>query len=341
MSGFIAIAGLLTLAVLIALLYPLLRQREGSPEAWRSGGIVALCVAVGAAALYPLWSNFKWNAPAPAMDTPGAMVGQLARRLEKQPDDLPGWLQLGKSYTVLEEYPLAVRAYERANTLSKGQSSDALMGLAESLFNSGRSDLSGRAGKLFEQALALDPNSTKALFYSALAASERNDLPVARERFERLLSANPPPEVRKLIEEHIQALDSMSTMVAQAHDKPGTPGAAGPVVTVPLHVTLAGKVAAKAAAGAPLFVMARLPGQGGPPLAVQRLDAKFPQDVDLSSSDSVMGGSGFTAGQEIEVEARVANGGSALSATGDPYGTVRVKAGASARATLEINQLKP
>ncbi len=341
MSGFIAIAGLLTLAALIALLYPLLRQREGSPEAWRSGGIVALCIAVGAAALYPLWSNFKWNAPAPAMDSPQAMVGRLARRLEKQPDDLPGWLQLGKSYTVLQEYPLAVRAYERANKLSKGQSPEAAMGLAEALFNSGRSDLSGRAGKLFEQALALDPNSTKALFYSALAASERNDLPLARQRFERLLDANPPPEVRKLIEEHIQALDSMSKMVAAAHDKPGGAADAGPVVTIPLHVTLAAKVKGKAASGAPLFVMARVPGQGGPPLAVQRLDAKFPQDVDLSSADSVMGGSGIKAGQEIEIEARIANGGGALSKTGDPFGTLRVKAGEKSRATLEINQLKP
>ncbi len=39
MSGFIAIAGLLTLAVLVALLYPLLRRRAGSAEAWRTGGI--------------------------------------------------------------------------------------------------------------------------------------------------------------------------------------------------------------------------------------------------------------------------------------------------------------
>jgi cytochrome c-type biogenesis protein CcmH len=338
-SGFIAIAGLLTLAALVALLYPLLRQREGSPEAWRTGGAAALLVAVGAAALYPLWSNFRWNAPAPAMDTPEAMVGRLARRLEKQPDDLPGWLQLGRSYTVLEEYPLAVRAYERANTISKGQSPEAAMGLAEALFNSGRSDLSGRAGKLFEQALALDPTSTKALFYSALAASERNDLPLAKQRFERLLNANPPPEVRKLIEDHVKALDATSKMVAAASS--ASPAAAGPVVTIPLHVTLAAKVAGKATAGAPLFVMARIPGQGGPPLAVQRLEGKFPQDVDLSSSDAVMGGSGFAVGQEIEVEARVANGGGALSTTGDPYGTVRLKAGGATRASLEINQLKP
>src|SRR5262245_18167849 len=101
MSGFIAIAGFITLLALIALLYPLLRKREGLPEAWRSGGRAAALIAVGAAALYPLWSNFNWHETAPAADSPQAMVGRLARRLEKQPDDLDGWLRLGRSYLVL------------------------------------------------------------------------------------------------------------------------------------------------------------------------------------------------------------------------------------------------
>ncbi len=356
MSGFIAIAGLLTLAVLIALLYPLLRRREGSGEAWRAGGIAALLIAAGAAALYPVWSNFKWNETTQAVDSPEAMVGRLARRLEKQPDDLEGWLRLGRSYAVLQEFPLAARAYDRANTLSKEQSAEAAMGLAEALFNSGRSDLGGRAGRLFEQALKLDSNSTKALFYSALAASERNDLPLAKQRFTRLLEANPPDNVRELIEQHIQSLDAMSKMAAGAPGAaavqpalaaspqaatPASPASGAATVTVPLHVTLSSKVAGKAASGAPLFVLARIPGQRGPPLAVRRLVATFPQEVDLRSTDAMVAGTGFAAGQEIEIEARIANGGSAISASGDPFGTVRLKAGAGARATLEINQLKP
>ena len=40
MSGFIFIAGLLTLVSLMALLYPLLRKRAGSAEAWRAGKFV-------------------------------------------------------------------------------------------------------------------------------------------------------------------------------------------------------------------------------------------------------------------------------------------------------------
>jgi cytochrome c-type biogenesis protein CcmH len=352
MSGFIAIAGVITLAVLVALLFPLLRRREGSAEAWRSGGIIAALVAVGAAALYPYWSNFDWQREAPAADSPEAMVGRLARRLEKQPDDLQGWLRLGRSYSVLRQWPLAARAYERANKLAKEQDAEAAMGLAEALFETGRSDLAGRSGRLFEQALRLDPASLKALFYSALAASERSELPLARERFAKLLEANPPDNVRELIEQHVKALESMEKMAATApaaQKAPAAQPAAAPaaqpaatgVVKVPVHVTLAAGVAGRAKKDAPLFVLARIPGQRGAPLAVRRLESRFPQDVDLLSSDAMVAGNGFTAGQELEIEARVANGGGAISVSGDPFGTARVKAGQGGRITIEINQLKP
>jgi cytochrome c-type biogenesis protein CcmH len=272
MSGFIFVAGLLTLVVLVALLFPLLRRREGSPEAWRSAGIAGIVIALGAAALYPLWSNFKWHEPEPALDSPAAMVGRLARRLEKEPDDLQGWLLLGKSYGVIEQFSLAARAYQRADTVAKGQSAEAAMGLAEALVNGGRSDLAGRAGHLFEQALALDGNSVKALFYSAIAAMERQEFPLARERFTRLLDGNPPEQVRQVIQEQIQALDAMSVMTAQAAPPvggrtatvPAQPTAAA-AVAVPLRITLSPAVAAQANAGAPLFVLARIPGQRGPP----------------------------------------------------------------------------
>lgn len=339
MSGFIVIAGFLTLAALTALLYPLLSKRGDSPQAWRSAGIVGLLLLVGGVALYPTWSNYQWHIQEPALDSPQAMIGRLARRLEREPDDLDGWLMLGRSYYVIQQYDLAARAYQRADSLAGGKNAAALIGLAESLLEGGRSDLSGRAGRLFEQALQLDPNSVKALFYSAFAARERNELPLARERFEKLLTANPPDAVARLIEEQVQEIDALSRMTAQA--PPETAGQAAAPVSVPLRVTLSPSVADKVVAGAPLFVVARLPGQRGPPLAARRLEARFPQDVDLLSTDAMLSGSGFTAGQELEIEARIGNGGGAISRSGDPFGVIRVRAGSSQRAAIEINQLKP
>lgn len=352
MSGFVVIAGLLTLVVLASLLYPLLRKRDGSPESWRTAGIAGLLILIGGAALYPTWSDFKWHEAQPQVDTPEAMVGRLARRLEKQPDDLDGWLMLGKSYGVIGQHELSARAYQRADTLAKGQNAEALMGLAESLVVSERSDLAGRAGRLFEQAMELDPSSVKALFYSAFAARARNELPLARARFEQLLRANPPEQVVQIIDEQMRDIDAVSRMAdegagaagtatAMAATAPAAQGAPAAAVAVPLRVTLSPSVAAKAAAGAPLFLMARIPGQRGPPLAAKKLEGKFPQDVVLLSSDAMLAGTGFTAGQELEIEARIGNDGGAISRSGDPFGVIRVTAGGSARAAIEINQLKP
>lgn len=42
------------------------------------------------------------------------MVGNLAARLEQQPDDVEGWAQLGRSYMVLNEPQKARDAYAHA-----------------------------------------------------------------------------------------------------------------------------------------------------------------------------------------------------------------------------------
>ncbi|MGC4027916.1 MAG: hypothetical protein QM696_03440 [Steroidobacteraceae bacterium] len=331
MSAFIAVAALLTLIAVAAIALPLLRPRSDSPPAVTLAVAASLVLAAAAALLYPLWSEWDWARPA-AADSPAAMVGRLARRMERNPDDLPGWLQLGRSYSELQQFPLAARAYQRADQLAGGKNAEALMGLAESLVMGERSSLDGRAGRLFEQALQLDPSSNRALFYAAIAAMERGERPLARERFTRLLEVGkPPPEVRRLIEEQVRMLDAPAAQVV----------ASAAPVSIPLRITLSGAMADKAAAGAPLFVLARVPGQPGPPLAALRLDAHFPQDVELRSSDAMIADRTFAAGQQLEIEARIANGGSAGSSTGDPFGSARVTAGDSQRVTIEIGQLKP
>ena len=49
-----------------------------------------------------------------------SMVDRLAAWVEKNPDNLEGWLKLGRSYRVLGEYDQAVRAYEKALALAPG-----------------------------------------------------------------------------------------------------------------------------------------------------------------------------------------------------------------------------
>jgi cytochrome c-type biogenesis protein CcmH len=345
MITFVLLAAALTLASVVAVAIPLLRHRAaGAPAApWAALATAGLLV-VGSAALYVTWSNWPWRA-APAADTPESMVAQLARRLEHDPTDLSGWLMLGRSYTALQEYPLAVRAFGRAVQLSDGKNAEALSGEAEALALSDESELDGRAGRLFEQALALEPDSGKALFFGAAVAGRRGDLPLARQRFAKLLSLNPPQAIRPMIEQQIAAIDEKlaATPMSAAAVQPGHPGGAADAAgapTVRVNVTLSPALASSAGA-APLFVFVRDPAQGGPPLAVKRLDSRFPQSVALSPADSMVPGRAFAAGQSVQVVARIARSGSPIAVSGDPFGEVTYHVGQDGLVSLVIDRLTP
>jgi cytochrome c-type biogenesis protein CcmH len=348
MVTFVLLAAALTLASVVAVAVPLLRHSSGGLAAapWTALAAAAVIVA-GSAVLYVSWSNWPWRATA-AADSPQNMVAQLARRLERDPTDLNGWLMLGRSYTVLQEYPLAVRAFGRAVQLSDGKNAEALTGQAEALALNDESELDGRAGRLFEQALALEPDSGKALFFGAVVAARRGELPLARQRFAKLLTLNPPEAIRPMIEQQIAAIDEKLTgnsahAAAVQQGQPagaavGSGAAASPTVRV--NVTLAPSLAS-AAGVAPLFVFVRDPNQGGPPLAVKRLDSHFPQSVALSSADSMVPGRAFATGQSVQVVARIARSGSPIAVSGDPFGEVTYHIGRDGLVSLVIDRLTP
>ena len=341
MSTFIAIAVLLALCAAAFIAVPLLRRpAQSGPVAGWATVVTTLVVLGGSAVLYQAFSNWSWT-PRADDGSPANMVGRLARRLETNPDDLDGWLLLGRSYTQLEQFPMAVRAYQRADRLAGSRNVDALTGLAEALILAKESDLDGRAGRLFEQALALDPSSTKVLFYSAIAAMERNENALALERFQRLLVGNPPPEVRQLIEGAIAKLAGTSQTVAAAAKPSGAGTKPAATAAVPLTITLDPKLASQVQAGASLFVLARTPAQRGPPLAAKRLDSRFPQQVTLQASDAMLAGTGFVAGQQIEIVARVSNAGGAIARSGDPFGSALVTVGKGGTIAVNIDKLTP
>ena len=345
MITFVLLAAALTMASVLLVAIPLLRRSaSGSPGAPWTALTAAGLLVVGSAVLYVTWSNWPWHTAAAAADSPESMVARLARRLEHDSGDLNGWLMLGRSYIVLQEYPLAVRAFGRAVSLSGGKNAEALTGQAEALALGDESELDGRAGRLIEQALALEPDSGKALFLGAAVAARRGDLPLARERFAKLLSLNPAPEIRPIIEQQISAIDeklaaspAKAAAVQQGRSAAGARDAT-PVVRV--NVTLAPSLGSVAGA-APLFVFVRDPAQGGPPLAVKRLESHFPQSVALTPADSMVPGRAFAAGQSVKVVARIARSGSPVGVSGDPFGEVTYQVGHDGLVSLVIDRLTP
>ena len=340
MITFLLLAAILTLAGVALVATPLLRNRPdaAAPDSWAALGAGTLLI-IGSALLYVLWSNWPWRASTPG-DSPQTMVAHLARQLEQDPNNLSGWLMLGRSYVVLQEYPLALRAYERADRLSGGNSAEALTGQAEALALTDESELDGRAGRLIERALVLDPNNGQALFFGAALAERRGELTLARQRFATLLARNPPPNVRPLLEQQISALDEKlaGTPVAAPAPAANAPVASDSAV-VRVNVSVAPSIGA--AGSAPLFVFVRDPAQPGPPLAVKRLESRFPQTVALSATDSMIPGRGFSAGQSVQVVARIARSGNPVGASGDPFGQVTYKVGQDGPVSLVIDQVTP
>jgi cytochrome c-type biogenesis protein CcmH len=341
MTIFVLLVAALMVAVVILVSLPLVRAGATEPPArWVALGVAAVLV-LGGSALYVTWSNWKWHAAAEA-DSPQTMVARLARQLEQNPQNLDGWLTLGRSYLVLQEYPLALRAFERADRMSAGKNVEALMGQAEALALSDESELTGRAGKLIERALVLAPDSGKALFFGGAVAARRGDLPLARERFAKLLSMNPPDSIRPLIEQQISALDEKLAAGgpgASAASPTAAPGPADSRAAVRVNVSLGARLAA--GAPGPLFVFVRRPGEGGPPLAAKRLEGHLPQAVTLTPADAMIPGRTFSPGQEVQVVARIARSGNPVGAKGDPFGQITYRVGQDGVVNIVIDQLTP
>jgi cytochrome c-type biogenesis protein CcmH len=325
MLAFVLIAGSLAAGAAVLLLLPLMRPREDKrPAAGLAAGGVLVVLLLGGGVLYAAFSNYSWVEIPDVSETPAAMAAKLAKRLAAEPNDLEGWLTLGRTYSTLEQFPLAVRAYQRADRLANGQNAEAIVGVAEMLLAQDFEQIRGAAGHLFDRALVIEPNNPKAL--------SRGEPSGARERFQRLLALNPPPQIRDIINKQLQALDTAGAAPAAAQ---------GPGPTVAVHVTLAPSLAGKVPAGAALFVAARDPKSPGPPFAVKRLPASFPVDVQLSGADAMLESRRITAGQQLEIVARVALGGTPTATSGDPFGQVSYHVGKDGKLNIVIDRLAP
>jgi cytochrome c-type biogenesis protein CcmH len=297
---------------------------------------LAIVLLAGGGLLYSAFSNFTWQAETGPGDSPAAMTARLAKRLAKEPGSVEDWLKLGRSYAVLEQFPLAIRAFQRADQQADGKSAEAVLGVAEILVAQNVEELRGRGGRLAERALELDPSSRKALFYAAFAALGRGEPGVARARINQLLANEESPEIRELLQRGLQSADQLEATARQQGSAPTTGTA-----RISVHVTVAPALAAKLPAGATLFVLARDPKQPGPPFAVKRLPASFPVDVELSAADAMMESRRIAAGQQLEVVARVALGGTPTATSGDPFGQVGYHVGKDGRLNVVIDRLTP
>jgi len=262
-------------------------------------------------------------------------VAALAKRLEKQPNDTDGWIMLGRSYQAMQEYEQAIAAFEKAFELGQGKNPETMVALAIALMEQQGGQVSDRASRLFENALALDPNNANALFYSGGAAAQRGDTELAADRWEILLGMETPPEIRDLLQRKInewRGLPPPSMDVAPLQE---------PAI-VSVNLSLSDAASAAMPGDATVFVIARDPAQPSPPVAVVPLRlSELPAIVAMNDKNAMMQGRPLSGFEEIELVARVSMSGGASAQSGDWFGTLIVKANTGQTVDLVIDQVTP
>lgn len=338
--------GVMSFAGVVFTVWPFLRENS------RNFGVVAvavLFVVVSSAGLYSmLGSPGLENERLAHGGGPGEdmleVVEGLAKRLEQNPDDVGGWRMLGRSYMSLSNYPKAVAAFERVVELENGQSAQGLVELGEAVLAAeGGQTMPPRASSLFENALAVEPNSQAALFWGGLAAGNRGDTDLAADRWERLLGTNPPAEIRDTIEQRVAEWRGESPSVASTEQPASTAAAPEPApvedgAIVSASIALSEAAQSALPADAIVFVIARDPAQPSPPIAVTRRRlAELPAVVRLGDQESMVPGRELSGFEEFELIARVSLSGQPVSQPGDWFGSVIVKPAENGSIALSID----
>jgi len=342
MTKFLVIAAVMAALAAAAVAIPLLRDRRSR---W-VGLAAAVLVAGTSAGLYPLWSTWDWHAPPPAPAAGPdviAMVSKLESHMKEDPNDLTGWIMLGRSYLALERMDDAILAYDHAHRLDAANV-DATLGLGEAMSLRAGGNITPPAGDLFEQAVKQAPDNPKALLYAGFAAAARGDSAVARARWLSLKAMHPPEQIDKMLDERLAELGTADAPPAAGGPPVAAAGAAGgaseSTAQATVDISIAPELKARLTREAPLFVFAREPGGQGPPLAAKRLtSAAIGTQIQLSAADSMIPSRVLQNGHTVSITARVSFSGQPLPAAGDLYGELTYDVGHDGVRNLVIDRV--
>lgn len=165
---------------------------------------VALFVPVGAVLLYlglgnpgepdqPLAERKAHSIAAPSEQDTEILeaTAKLAKHLEGNPDDLPGWRLLARTYLTQGRYADSVSAYANAYRLSSNDQ-EIVVNYAEAMTLASDALVTDQSHALFVKALALDATNPKARYYLGMYAVQHGDVRGAMQEWINLAAMSPP-----------------------------------------------------------------------------------------------------------------------------------------------------
>lgn len=253
-----------------------------------------------------------------------ALVAQLAQRLEREPNDVEGWMMLGRSYSMTNDLDGAAATWRKLGAKIPDQA-DILADWADLLAGAAGGRFDGDPDRLIRRALELDPAHLKALALAGTAAFQREDFAAASAHWERILANMDPSEgVYAAVVASINEARSkggMPLLEAAGAGAARTGRSAGEAVDEALKVSgrisISTELAAQVEADDTVFVFAR-PMEGGMPVAALRLRAgELPASFSFENAPRMAKG---PLPAQLSIGARLSKQGEATAQAGDLEG---------------------
>jgi cytochrome c-type biogenesis protein CcmH len=302
--------------------------------------VLALLIPLGSVGLYSLLGNSKALLPQELNSESAegfgvlrseAALQELEAKLVKLPENPDGWMMLARSYTELQRFADAVRAYEHLVKLVPNEA-QLWTNYADALAMANNQSLLGEPSKLIAKALSLDPENTTALALAGSSDMERGDYVAAITHWEKLISLLPPdyPQIQMIHDGINQAREYLSQQkggkallakLPASSEKP----AANPAAAITGKVTLSPALLAKTSPTDVVFILARAAEGPKMPLAVLRKQVKdLPMEFTLDDSMAMQPQLKLSGYDKVVVLARISKSGTPMAQSGDLEGTAGV-----------------
>ncbi len=268
------------------------------------------------------------------------MVQRLRERLQENPQDVDGWVLLGRSMAMLKRYQEAADAYGKAYELV-GDVPEIMAQYAETLALTQGGRFQGRPAELLRRAKEVDPKAPRVLWLLGVVAAQRGDSAEAVQTWNQLLALLPPEsEAAQMVKGSIEQLSGSSSSSGVT-----TPAERVPNVTaagaIKLRVDISPELREKASPDDVIFIFARpLQGPRMPLAAVRHQVKELPLTITLDDSMS-MAGKKLSAYDEVNVVARISKSASPTPQSGDLEGSVVARTNAPGEISLNIDRVRP
>ena len=264
-------------------------------------------------------------------------------RLNKEPNDVKGWLLLARAKASVGMFDGAMKAYEKAAALDP-KDSEMWSDYADSAAGMSQGKMDGKPVELINKSLALDSKNIKALLLRGTWELQKNDPVAAEKSFTLAKSVSEPNSGFAQIADN--ALGEIAsrrggTPAAVAPPVGALPANASDAVLATLTLQLSPDARKAASQNSAVFLIVRAAGaEGGPPLAAKKLtlaDASKP--IELTAADAMIGGAGLKPGALVVLQARLSITGQPTAQAGDWQSAKTNATLPSTALTLTIDQL--